>query len=51
METEIAEIRKYTIEKTLAKQDEQFRRGFDEKPARERPGGENLTQKGDDEHS
>lgn len=37
METEIAEIRKHTIEKILAKQDDSFRWGFNEKQARERP--------------
>ena len=37
MEPEITEIRKHTIEKILAKQDDSFRWGFDEKQARERP--------------
>lgn len=37
MATEIAQIRKHTIEKILAKQDVSFRWGFDEKQARERP--------------
>jgi hypothetical protein len=37
METEIAEIREHTIEKILAKQDDSFRWGFNEKQARERP--------------
>ncbi len=37
MEIEIAEIRKHTIEKTLAKQDDAFRWGFNEKQAYERP--------------
>jgi len=37
MNSEIAEIRKQSIEKTLAKQDDSFRWGFDKKQARERP--------------
>lgn len=37
MDTEIADIRKNIIEKILAKQDDSFRWGFDEKQARERP--------------
>ena len=37
MEPEITEFRKHTIEKILAKQDDSFRWGFDEKQARERP--------------
>jgi len=37
MEIEIAEIRKHTIEKALAKQDDGFRWGFNEKQAYERP--------------
>jgi hypothetical protein len=37
MKTQIAETRKLTIEKILAKQDESFRWGFDEKKSRERP--------------
>lgn len=37
MNTEITDIRKYTIEKILVKQDDSFRWGFDEKQARERP--------------
>ena len=37
MEPEITHIRKYTIDKILAKQDEHFRWGFNEKQARERP--------------
>jgi len=37
MDTEITDIRKHAIEKILAKQDDSFRWGFDEKQARERP--------------
>jgi hypothetical protein len=37
MYTEITEIRKHTVEKILAKRDDSFRWGFDEKQARERP--------------
>ena len=37
MDPEITDIRKQTIEKILAKQDDSFRWGFDEKQARERP--------------
>ena len=37
MDAEITELRKHTIEKILAKQDEAFRWGYDEKKARERP--------------
>jgi hypothetical protein len=37
MDTEITHIRKHTIKRILAKQDEHFRWGFDEKHARERP--------------
>jgi hypothetical protein len=37
MYTEITHLRKNTIEKILAKQDEHFRWGFDERRARERP--------------
>jgi hypothetical protein len=37
MDTEITEFRKQTIEKILAKQDDLFRWGFDEDPARQRP--------------
>lgn len=37
MDTEIALIRKHIIEKILAKQDDSFRWGFDQKQARERP--------------
>jgi hypothetical protein len=37
MDAEITELRKHTIEKILAKQDDAFRWGFDEKQARERP--------------
>lgn len=37
MDCEITAIRKHTIDKVLAKQDEHFRWGFDEKEARERP--------------
>ncbi len=37
MNTEIAEIRKHTIDNILAKQDNSFRWGFDKKQARERP--------------
>jgi hypothetical protein len=37
MDTGIAEIRKNTIEEILAKQDDSFRWGFDQKQARERP--------------
>jgi hypothetical protein len=37
MDTEIIDIRKHTLEKILAKQDDSFRWGFDEKQVRERP--------------
>lgn len=37
MDTEIAHIRKHTVERILAKQDGSFRWGFNEKQARERP--------------
>lgn len=37
MDTKITDIRKYTIEKILGKQDDSFRWGFDERQARERP--------------
>jgi hypothetical protein len=37
MDTEITDLRKHTIEKILAKQDDLFRWGFDKKQARERP--------------
>jgi len=37
MDPEISAIRKQAIEKVLAKQDDSFRWGFDEKGARERP--------------
>ncbi len=37
MDTEIKDIRKHAIEKILAKQDDSFRWGFNEKQARERP--------------
>jgi hypothetical protein len=37
MDTEITDIRKQTIEKILARQDDSFRWGFDKKQARERP--------------
>lgn len=37
MNAEITDIRKHTIEKILAKQDDSFRWGFDQKQARERP--------------
>jgi hypothetical protein len=37
MDSEIAQIRKDTIEKILAKQDDSFRWGFDKKQAHERP--------------
>jgi hypothetical protein len=37
MDTEITDFRNHTIESVLAKQDDSFRWGFDEKQARERP--------------
>ncbi len=37
MDIEITDIRKYTIEQILVKQDDSFRWGFDEKQARDRP--------------
>jgi hypothetical protein len=37
MDIEITELRKHTIEKILARQDDLFRWGFNEKQARERP--------------
>jgi len=37
MDAEIADIRKHTVAKILARQDDSFRWGFDPKQARERP--------------
>jgi hypothetical protein len=37
MKIEISQIRKQTVEKILAKQDDSYRWGFDQKQARERP--------------